>query len=32
MILFKTNMAEYKYDKYPWTVIFLFAPLMNPKG
>ena len=32
VILFKTNMAEYKYDKYPWTVIFLFKSLMNPKG
>ena len=25
-------MAEYKYVKYPWTVIFLFIPFMNPTG
>ena len=31
-VLFKINMTEYKYVKYPWTVIFLFIPFMNPTG
>ena len=31
-VLFKINMTEYKYVKYPWTVVFLFAPFMNPTG
>ena len=31
-VLFKINMTEYKYVKYPWTVVFLFIPFMNPTG
>ena len=31
-VLFKINMTEYKYVKYPWTVVFLFTPFMNPTG
>ena len=31
-VLFKINMTEYKYVKYPWTVVFLFPPFMNPTG
>ena len=31
-VLFKINMTEYKYVKYPWTVVFLFTPFMNLTG